>query len=242
MCFTSASPSEAPCRPWTLNEWMWHKSASMQLPQDKRLMSSKDQEHTSPRDPSPGNFSGLWGVGCSSLGREQQLRSLPSDLELGFKILKGTLVLTSWLLREKNLSTIATQGKAKFSNRPPRAHTSSCSPTRTQVLAGICFCTSEHGPQYFPMEPEAYQFSTGLPTSTQSSVLCVSAMSTQPGVFHHICVCTLAQDCTQQQRNRPCVLGTFSGADNRAPCWRKLPQKSFLLSSLPSQQETDMQV
>lgn len=181
------------------------------------------------------------GSGLFKSGKGTAAQKSPLGLGAGIQNTEGKPGPDQLVTQRENLSTIATQGKVKFSNHPHRGHTSSCSPTRTQVLTGICFCTSQHGPQYFPMEPKAYhQFSTGLPTSTQSSVLCVSAMSTQPGVLHHICVCTLSQDCTQQQRNRLCVLGTFSGADNRAPCWRKLPQKSCLLSSLPSQQETDM--
>lgn len=76
---------------WSLNEWMWHKSASTQLTQDKRLMRSKDQEHdwsVGPQ-PSPGPWE-QWGMDCKSGEREskQQLRSLSPDLELGFRILK----------------------------------------------------------------------------------------------------------------------------------------------------------
>lgn len=67
---------------WSLNEWMWHTSASTQLPQDKCLMSSKDQEHAR-KTPALATFlaCGEWAV--KSLERGQQVRSLHSDLELG---------------------------------------------------------------------------------------------------------------------------------------------------------------
>lgn len=179
------------------------------------------------------------GSGLFKSGEGTAVQKSPLGLGVGIQNTEGNPGPDQLVTQRENLTTIATQGKIKWSIHLRRAHTRSCSPTCSQVLTRLCFCTSQHGPQYFPMEPEAYQFSTGLPPSTKSSVLCVSAMSTQPGVLHHICVCTLSQDCTQQQRNRPCVLGTFSGADTRTPFWRKLPQKSGLLSSMPSQQETD---
>lgn len=60
----------------SLNEWMWHKAASTQLTQDKRLMRSKDREHdwsVGPQ-PSPGSSAGpweQWGMDCKSGERER---------------------------------------------------------------------------------------------------------------------------------------------------------------------------
>lgn len=80
-----ASPQHLPKTPvdlWSLNERRWHKSASTQLTQDKRLMRREDREHnwSAGPQPGPGDSAGLWeqwGVDCKSGERAAAQKSPP---------------------------------------------------------------------------------------------------------------------------------------------------------------------
>lgn len=65
-------------------------------------------------------------------------------------------------------------------------------------------------------EPGAH-LSPWVTTSSQTAVLCVSAVSTQPGTLcHYLCLSSVPETgCSRE--GGPCTLGSFLGAENGAP-------------------------